>query len=400
MKNWFRIGLFNLILVALYGMVMRYKIAFDFPLFDQKNLLHAHSHFAFSGWLSHFLYAALLYIIHPYLNKQQLKKYNVLIIANLVCAFGMLVAFTIQGYKFVSIALSTASLVVAVFYAWYFIRDSKYLPAADASKPWAVWGLILNVLASAGPFSLAYMIATKNISHEIYLGSIYYYLHFQYSGWFFFATVAVAAHLFSPVSAFVKPYFKFFAITVIPTFFLSILWAKLPMWLYVITVVATFFQLGAWILLLRKIWAVVRQSQGVKNNWSTVFFGAAALAVTFKFILQAVSVVPSLSQLVFGFRPIVIAYLHLVLLGVYSLFIIGYLFQTGYIRTTKANKAASCCFLAGVVLNEAFLATQGIGAFSYLPVPYINEMLLGAAVVLCGSAAWLFLLNRRQKQIL
>lgn len=75
-KKWLGWGLFNLAIVAFYGVTMRYKIAFDFPFFDQKNLLHAHSHFAFSGWISQILYAGLMWISFPYLSQLQRKKYH------------------------------------------------------------------------------------------------------------------------------------------------------------------------------------------------------------------------------------------------------------------------------------------------------------------------------------
>ena len=45
-------------------------------------------------------------------------------------------------------------------------------------------------------------------------------------------------------------------------------------------------------------------------------------ALSAKFLLQLGSTIPALSQLGFGFRPIVIAYLHLVLLAVISLFLL------------------------------------------------------------------------------
>jgi ABC-type nitrate/sulfonate/bicarbonate transport system permease component len=36
----------------------------------------------------------------------------------------------------------------------------------------------------------------------------------------------------------------------------------------------------------------------------------------------------------------------------------------------------------GVVFNEAVLAVQGIGAFSYTIIPYVNEILFGIAIIL------------------
>ena len=51
-----------------------------------------------------------------------------------------------------------------------------------------------------------------------------------------------------------------------------------------------------------------------------------------KLSLQMVSVVPSLSTLTVGFRPIVIGYLHLVLLGVITIFLIGYFIEVNAVQ--------------------------------------------------------------------
>ncbi|HRE62504.1 MAG TPA: hypothetical protein PKU77_01875 [Ferruginibacter sp.] len=380
-NKWLRWALINLVLVALYGTLMRYKIAFNFPYLEQKNLLHAHSHFAFAGWISHVLYTGLAIIIGSVISEQKIKKYNLLILANLLCAFGMLISFTMLGYKAISIVFSTSSIVVAILFCISFIKDAKSMSSTHPSKCWAITGLLLNILSSAGPFFLAYMLMSKNINSQSYLGSVYYYLHFQYSGWFFFGAMAIAASML-PATILLKKYFWGFTITVIPTLFLSLLWAKLPGWLYVVTVSAAIVQLITWVMLLIKTIPVVKNLQPGYPKWINVFFYAAAFALTLKFLLQAISVVPSLSQLVFGIRSIVIAYLHLILLGVYSLFIIGYAFAKGSLKISKFACIAAFIFLCGVFLNELLLGIQGFAAFFYIPVSHINEMLFAIAVML------------------
>jgi len=60
MKNWYRLALFNLIVLTLLGLILRYKINFPLDFLEQKNLLHAHSHFAFNGWVSFLLQVLIL----------------------------------------------------------------------------------------------------------------------------------------------------------------------------------------------------------------------------------------------------------------------------------------------------------------------------------------------------
>jgi len=108
----------------------------------------------------------------------------------------------------------------------------------------------------------------------------------------------------------------------------------------------------------------------------------SAIALTIKLCLQAGSVIPSLSKLAFGFRPIVIGYLHLVLLGIITLFIIGYILAVNYISINKVTAAGLTVFVLGILFNEALLMTQGIADISYQDVPFINCLLLLAALIL------------------
>ncbi len=385
-SRYFKYSVISLFVVAILGTLMRYKIAFSFPFFDQKNLLHAHSYFAFTGWISHFLYCGLASIVLKYVAT---KRYNILITANLILAAGMLIAFVIQGYKAVSIAFSTGAILVGVLFAIQLIGDWRKIKVAHPSRNWSIAAVLLNIIASAGPLFLAYMIFTHTTMHKPYLGSVYYYLHFQYSGWFFFAAMAMAVESIKDKVEILNKYFLIFALTVIPTFFLSILWANLPLWLYIITVVATFVQLIAWYHLLFKHFKEVNNY--LKSNfpsWVRLLCYSAILAISIKFLLQAISVIPSLSQLVFGIRPIVIAYLHLVLLGVYTLFFLAYLVMHNYLESKPVVRYATTAFLFGVILNEMLLAVQGFAAFFYIPIPYVNEFLLLAAfILLTGSGA-------------
>ncbi len=99
-------------------------------------------------------------------------------------------------------------------------------------------------------------------------------------------------------------------------------------------------------------------------------------------MLPAAAALPSLCYLTVGFRPIVIAYLHLVLLGVISLFIVSYSVAYNYFQLTKIKKAGLVIFVAGIFINEIFLLVQGIADLNYTTVPYINEALLAAAFIL------------------
>ena len=48
-RHWARLTVFNLLLVAGAGLLLRIKIIFPLPVVDHKNLLHGHSHLHLAG---------------------------------------------------------------------------------------------------------------------------------------------------------------------------------------------------------------------------------------------------------------------------------------------------------------------------------------------------------------
>ncbi|MGV9004506.1 hypothetical protein [Flavobacterium sp.] len=387
-KFWIKFSLVNLSLVALLGLIMRYKIGFEFPLFNQKNIQHSHSHFAFSGWISH----TLMVLMVAFLNAKALinfKKYNILLLINLLCSYGMLLSFFINGYTTLSIIFSTLSIFVSFVFGFYFYTDLKRIDYSDLSKNWFKMAIFFNIISSLGTFYLAYMMMSKNILQDDYLASIYYYLHFQYNGWFFFACMGLLIsflNLSDASNSFLKSASKLFFIACIPAYILSILWWKhLANWLYILSVIAAFVQVYAWFNFVTIV--IKTKLDFIKNQpvFLRYILGFAALAATVKFLLQLGSTIPVLSQLAFGFRPIVIAYLHLVLLAVISLFLLFYIYANHIFYMHKKLKFGIILFTIGIFLNEFALAVQGIAAFSYTLVPYINEILFGIAAVLLSG---------------
>ena len=390
-KFWLKFSILNLLIVAVIGLLMRYKIGFEFPFLDQKNLQHSHSHFAFSGWISH----TLMVLMIVYLEKRTknienrlTEKYNKILTANLICAYGMLVFFIIQGYGLISIVFSTASIIVSCVFAYYFIKDLKLISDDDLAKNWFKAALFFNVISSFGTFALAYMMVTKNIHQEEYLASIYYYLHFQYNGWFFFACMGLLIsflQLKSSENPFFKRTFWLFFVACIPAYFLSTLWLDLPIVIYILTVIAAFIQVYTWFRFLNII--VKTKREFLENfpfflRYILLFVG---FALSTKFLLQLGSTIPAISQLAFGFRPIVIAYLHLVLLAIISLFLLFYIYANHLIHFNKPIKIGVIIFSIGVLLNEIILAVQGVASFSYTIIPFANEMLFGAAIILVSG---------------
>lgn len=384
-KFWLKISLINLCIVAYLGVLMRYKIGFEFPYLDQKHLQHSHSHFAFAGWLTHTLMVLMVYFIQTKIADFNGNKYKNIIIANLICSYGMLISFIIEGYGAVSIVLSTSSIFISYIFAYRFIKDLKLLDDDFLAKSWFKAALFFNVISSFGTFYLAYMMASKNVVQDWYLSSIYYYLHFQYNGWFFFACMGLLfgfLNLRKSEHSFYETSFKLFAIACVPAYFLSTLWLDLPLWIYIIAVISAVIQVFAWF---KFIAILLKTRKNILENYAPLLryiLLFVSFALSIKLLLQLGSTVPIISNLAFEFRPIVIAYLHLVLLAIISLFLLFYIYSNHLIVINKKIKYGILLFSIGVILNEIVLAVQGLAAFSYTLIPYVNEILFGVAILL------------------
>ena len=390
---WIRFSIFNLLLVAFLGLLMRYKIGFEFPLLDQKSVQHSHSHFAFAGWVSHTLMTLLISFLqkHDLKNNIAFKKYNSILIGNLICSYVMLFSFIIQGYGAVSITFSTLSIFASYWFAYVFFKDCKQIETKSTAVKWFKAAIFFNVISSLGTFALAYMMATKNIHQNEYLASIYYYLHFQYNGWFFFACMGLLLDYLKVTTSSNRIYSQSFILlfwSCIAGYFLSTLWLDLPLWIYIITAISAVVQVIIWYLLFKTI---IKENKSIFVNlpgylkYLIIFI---SLALSVKFLLQLGSTIPAVSELAFGFRPIVIAYLHLILLAIISLFLLFYVYANNFVVINKKTILGLILFSLGVILNEVVLGIQGVASLSYTLIPFINESLFGIALLLFTSILW------------
>ncbi|HQT23682.1 MAG: hypothetical protein B7X86_05605 [Sphingobacteriales bacterium 17-39-43] len=385
LSKWLSISILNLSFVAALGLILRYKIAYSLPFLDQKYILHSHSHFAFSGWITQTLMILMIFYLSKSLGKEITNRYRWLLYANLISSYGMMISFILQGYGLYSISFSTLNIFAFYAFAFYFWLDLNRIKEKSTTILWFKAALVFGFISSFGAFNLAYMMANKMSNQNVYLTSIYFFLHFQYNGWFLFAGMGLLNDKLEIITGErMKLYraFQLFCFACIPAYFLSILWMEFISNIYILLITAVISQLASWIIILNVYYknrSLIRQKI---THYGKILLILSALAFSIKLILQSGSIHPELSHLSYGFRPIIIGYLHLVLLGVTSIFLLGYIVSFELIRINKLLIKGIFIFVAGVIINELLLMIQGVAALSYTAIPYINEMLLAAAVIL------------------
>lgn len=379
---WLRMSLFNLFVVAFLGTLLRSKILFPLKFINYTNLLQSHSHFAFGGWVTVVLMALLVYeLLPPHVANQ--RKYFWLLMATNLTAWGMALFFPPFGYNWLTIIISTAFIFSTYAFTFVFLKDLRQTDhpySVRIMSQVALWSLVIS---SIGPYSLAYIMATKKFNLVLFKDSIYAFLHFQYNGFF---TLAVFALLFARMAretTAMRRFATFLALSVLPTLFFSFLWHpdaifRVIAYLGGITLVFVVFYFFAFMHEGRRF--IQRQPVFVQVLWF-IALGCFLL----KTILQAGTLYQPLGVLVFGSRPVIIGFLHLVFLGFVSLFILAYIYRYAA-KCTGGFKAGLILFAIGVAFQEVLLGIQGLMTLFKLNDRLFAQLLWVAAIWMCISA--------------
>ncbi len=367
--QWSKISLLFFLMVAVIGTWLRGSFFLPLPL-DYENLVHAHSHVAFQGWV----YSALfLLITNLYLTDAQIQKgrYRLQFLFTIFIIIGVLLSFSLQGYGLYSIMCSTLFQFLVYWFTFRFLKDIKQT-ASKAKKTISLYfvkaGLWLGILSSLVPFVIGALSAKGMGGTEAYHSMVYTFLHLQYNGWFLFLTVGLLFRCLELDQVnynqkWALRFFWLFLIAVIPAVSLSLLgmgYKELIIIPAIISALLQLFGLVYFFLLLKENIAPWASS---KNVWLQLTIGVFFVSFTLKIILQFLCVFPQLEALTFGNKPIILAYLHLSLIGVLSFLLLGVLIHLKWLRTTKISKIGVLMLLLGFMTTELMLIFQGLGYF-------------------------------------
>lgn len=367
----------NFVLLAFMGLLLRAYPVFSIPFFSYKNLLHAHSHFAFGGWVVPALLFLLLRFFPVVRTPASYPHWRNSIVLLLFSAYGMLLSFPVQGYGVISIFFSTLS-IAAGFYAGIIARRNVRKQVFLTSSSFLLAGFFYFFISAIGPFAMGPLIAIGKAGTAIYYNAIYFYLHFQYNGFFTFIILAVLYKMIEHR----KPFnhgeivFRLLNIACIPAYFLSVLWTQPPPVFYIIGATAAILQLIAIKWLLKDIKGI-----GWKNNWQGWLFRLSIIAFIVKSILQLLSAIPLLAALAYQNRNFIIAYLHLALIGFISTFIFAVIMKSLSLQQQKLMHRGLSLFFIAFFTTELLLVLQGGGYLSFFPVLAYLRLLFGFSIL-------------------
>lgn len=357
-KSWILTALLNFLIAALLGLLLRY--AFLSPIgHNFRFLTHAHSHVAMLGWVYLMLYTLIVHFFVPVKS----KIYTRLFWITQLAVIGMLSSFPFQGYAFISITFST----LHIFASYYFVRLVWRGQVKDGSpeKRMLKAALVFMLVSTIGVWCLGPAVATLGNQSEFYNIAIQFFLHFQFNGWFLFGVFAVVFKLFhrSGLQIDSKKFNLFYRLLVAAT----ILTMALPVSWFIANPV--FLWINAVGIVLQVIAAVVvinMLNYQWKHFWvgisglTKLMFGFALICLALKIVMQSTSLLPEIALVSVQFRSLVIGFIHLLMLGVISGFLLAFVFQGGMVHLkSKLLKLGTGAFLLGFITTELLLFVQG-----------------------------------------
>ena len=285
---------------ALIGLVLRYAYIGGIPNFPFKNVIHSHSHVMLLG----FLFNALLLLVWANFTKGFDKiSYRIYIALQVFVAL-LLVAFIVQGYALYSILFSTLHLFLSYV---LLVRLWKRLEVKEGFHPLIKLGIIFHFLSSLGPYMLGPLMVFEMQESPWYQQAIFFYLHFQFFGVFFVWMLAIL--LQKTTAIITKNQTIAIAISLLFLFAHSLDYS-FDHW-----GIQVFGGLGSLLLFVVLL--------GFKNDFQEVQLSYKYMYYIILFIglMNIAGTIPNIANLVVENRFMLIAWLHLLFLGMYIPFL-------------------------------------------------------------------------------
>jgi len=387
------LAMFYFLIVAILGSLLRLFVFVHLPA-TYRFLVHTHSHVALLGWV----YVALTSLIYKlYLEKENTALfYKRLFWFTQITIAGMLFSFPFQGYAVFSIVFSTLFLIASYFFVWLFFTKSSSKSKNLFSYKLIKSSLVFMVFSSLGPWALGAIMNTLGSSSIWYKIAIYFYLHFQYNGWFVLALLGILFYFLESYGFFVNKTHQKRGLwllnsSVVLTFFLSVLWVKPPVYIYLLAGIGALLQAVVFVILFLWVIPIWKDFTSKLVPGVGVMLLWAGVLLAFKIDLQLISAIPYVAMLACHTPDFVIGYLHMVFLGVVTLVLFAFLKQIGLL---KIPKFALILYLIAFLCTEILLFYKGTAIWlSFSIIESYYHLLAGASILFAVVLSILFAKN-------
>ena len=357
------------------GVILRMAYVWGLPEWlDFRKIRHAHSHVALLGWLYLGIYILIIKRFKLYH-----AKYQKLYWLTFISVIGMFIAFPIQGYGPVSITFSSIHILLSYIFIYFVFRDIKNSDIKPHVVLFTKTSLIFLFLSSLGAWSLAPILKLGFGKGALYYGAIQFFLHFQFNGWLVFSILAL---FFSWISTkdieidnkLIRKFYLTLTISCVLTYALAVTWSTPDQYIFLINSVGVIIQAISLVYLFKILVSLNRKIKKSLPNWIYNILFLSFLSLSIKIIIQSAVAIPFIATISYTVRNFVIGFIHLLMLGSISLFIIAF-FEMWFERY-KMHFGLKI-FIVGLVISELLLFLQGFMLWATLGfIPFYNEILL------------------------
>ena len=403
-SKWVIVAFANFSIGSLMGLLLRSSALIDMPWLNFRHMTHAHSHAAMMGWLYLAIFALVMHFFLS-VEERKKKKYQRVFIALQIAVIGMMASFPSQGYGAVSISFSALHLFGSYAFLTFVWKNAK----SENRHPIILLktAIVLMMLSTLGVYALGPVTAKIGRLTDAYNLCIQFFLHFQFQGWFVFAIAALFMQQLSKAGYpnEKRPHSVRFTFLLL-TAALGMMALPAAQYLHLpellpFNAIGSLAQLIAAILFLGFL-LPFRKKFNQQPNWVKVCACIALASIVLKAIGQAVLSWPEIALVPLNIRPMVIGFIHLLMLGMITGYLMMVLLQTNILSASKPLFRNSAFVLfSGLVLTEAFLLAQGISIWTGFGAwSLYNEALFAGSLLLFVGVFGLFfsaLLNQKHQ---
>ena len=387
------------IITILLGLSLRVSYIAD-VFFNIRHVTHSHSHIGLLGWI----YTILSSLICQYfLRETDRKPYFILFLCTQFCILGMLFSFPFGGYFLYSIIFSSLFIICTYWFSIFFLKRSKKYNFirfsisksvdTEHDKPLSLkfvhWGIYFLILSSIGIWLLPVAIVKAGKGSDWYNSALYFFLHFQYNGWFlavlFGLLVGEIEHKSLLNSKQLKGALYNFVIGTIGSVTLSWVGFFNEPILYIIGNISGF-------LLLASIFELYRAYMQLEKP--AFLMQMFLLLCMLKTIFMFLGSFPWIAEVVLPNREFVISYLHFTFLGVIGFGVLHFLEKNLHIHFPYWSLSL---YTTAFVGSEILIAYKGIAILCELFVPdnYYLLLVVFSALFFIAVGYWCYIIFRK-----
>ena len=387
------------IITILLGLSLRVSYIAD-VFFNIRHVTHSHSHIGLLGWI----YTILSSLICQYfLRETDRKPYFILFLCTQFCILGMLFSFPFGGYFLYSIIFSSLFIICTYWFSIFFLKRSKKYNFirfsisksvdTEHDKPLSLkfvhWGIYFLILSSIGIWLLPVAIVKAGKGSDWYNSALYFFLHFQYNGWFlavlFGLLVGEIEHKSLLNSKRLKGALYNFVIGTIGSVTLSWVGFFNEPILYIIGNISGF-------LLLASIFELYRAYMQLEKP--AFLMQMFLLLCMLKTIFIFLGSFPWIAEVVLPNREFVISYLHFTFLGVIGFGVLHFLEKNLHIHFPYWSLSL---YTTAFVGSEILITYKGIAILCELFVPdnYYLLLIVFSSLFFIAVGYWCYIIFRK-----